>query len=132
MPKREALREHQSESPEGTHASEWDRPLTEEDAPWQAVWTLGGRFAHPGRRRPPPGADRRLPLSQELSRSRVEGLGGRAWHWLATLGALAALLLGLRLLSGGAGGGSGPRGLVRLRGRRICGGAPGELAPRRR
>ena len=102
MPERESPEEHRGESPEGTHASEWDRPLTEEDAPWQAVWTLGGRFAHPARRRPPAGADRRRPLSQELSRSRLEGLGGRAWHWLATLGALAALLLGLRLLAGGA------------------------------
>lgn len=110
MPERAAPREQPEEAPRGTHASEWDRPLTEEDAPWQAVWTLGGRFAHPGRRRPPPDASRRLPMSRELSRSRLEGIGGRAWHWLATLGALATLLLTLRLLAGGAGEAAVPAG----------------------
>ena len=90
------------ETPGGPDPSEWDRPLGEEDAPWQPVWALGGRFTHPGRRPPAPGANRRAPLHRELSRPRLGGVGGRAWHWLAVALALAALLAALRLLAGGA------------------------------
>ena len=98
------------EAPAGSDPSEWDRPLGEDDAPWQPVWALGGRFTHPGRRRPPPGAGRRAPLDQELSRPRLGGLGGRAWHWLAAALALAALLALLRLLAPGAGEAGVPPG----------------------
>ncbi len=102
MPERRAPGGRPGEPPLGGDPSEWDRPLTEEDAPWQPVWALGARFTHPARRRPPPGADRRTPLHRELSRAPLEGVGGRAWHWVTVVGALAALLVALRLFAGGA------------------------------
>lgn len=91
------------EPPLGGDSPAWDRPLTEDDAPWQPVWSLGGRFAHPGHRPPPPGPERRPPMHRELSRSRWEGLGARVWHWGIVFGALVVLLLALRLAGGDAG-----------------------------
>jgi hypothetical protein len=65
------------------------------------VWWLGGKFANPTHRQPAPGSDSRPAMHAELSRSRWDGLGERAWHWGIVLGALAALLLVLRVVAGG-------------------------------
>ncbi len=109
----------------GGDAPEWDRPLTEDDAPWQAVWWLGGKFNNPTTRPAPPGADRRAPAHVEHSRPRWEGLSGRAAHWGLGVGALAALLLALRLVVGGdADATAAPEGWRAFAGDGYAGAAP--------
>ena len=91
----------QGEPPLGGESSKWDRPLTEDGAPWQSVRALGGKFANPTHCQPAPDSDRRPAMHADFSRSRWDGLGACAWHWGVVLGALAALLLALRLVAGG-------------------------------
>jgi hypothetical protein len=110
----------------GGDASKWDHPLTEDDAPWQSVWWLGGKFSSPGTRRAATGAERHAARHAELSRSPWEGLGRRAWHWGTAVGALAMLLLALRLVGGdgGTGAAATPEGWRAFAGSGYAGAAP--------